>query len=468
LVIGGFALLFFVVGSFVSERILAKMEAAPAEPGKKGGVELPGFLRLTGKLEHIRAQVPAFAAILPFLLLTMAAVRLPLNDPSPLYGLALLLAVLALGVAKVTMVDVLVPVSLVSVLALEYSWHKTHFSPDVPGAPLLWNLAFAALLTAFPFPFRRAYMDRSIPWATAALAGPLHFYLIHQVVKRGYPNEFMGTLPAALALPMIMGLVFVARNFPLDHAKRTGLLAWFGASALFFVTLVFPIQFDRQWITIGWALEGAALLWLFHRLPHRGLPVVGIILLVVAFIRLTFNPAVYHYYERSDVRIFNWFLYAYGIVIVCLMAGGKLLAAPRNKVLGVSAPPLLYTLGTVLMFWLLNLEIADYFSEGRHVTFRLYGGSLGQNTTYSIAWAIFALAMLVVGVWKQLRPVRYAALALLGITLGKLILYDFARLQALYRVAAFLGVAVISVLASVLYQRFFANLTRSDPPINRR
>ena len=47
-------------------------------------------------------------------------------------------------------------------------------------------------------------------------------------------------------------------------------LAWFGGVALFFITLIFPIQFDRQWITIGWALEGAALLWLFHRVPHRG------------------------------------------------------------------------------------------------------------------------------------------------------------------------------------------------------
>ena len=38
--------------------------------------------------------------------------------------------------------------------------------------------------------------------------------------------------------------------------------------ALLFITLVFPIQFERQWITLGWALEGTALLWLFRRVPH--------------------------------------------------------------------------------------------------------------------------------------------------------------------------------------------------------
>ena len=119
-------------------------------------------------------------------------------------------------------------------------------------------------------------------------------------------------------------------------------LAWFGGVALFFITLIFPIQFDRQWITIGWALEGAALLWLFHRVPHPGLRLAGVGLLVAAFVRLAFNPAVLEYHPRAATPIFNWYLYAYGIVTVCLFAGAKLLAPPRNQILtGINAPPIL-------------------------------------------------------------------------------------------------------------------------------
>ena len=66
-------------------------------------------------------------------------------------------------------------------------------------------------------------------------------------------------------------------------------LAWFGGVALFFITLIFPIQFDRQWITIGWALEGAALLWLFHRIPHNGLKFTGIALLIASFVAAPFQ-----------------------------------------------------------------------------------------------------------------------------------------------------------------------------------
>jgi uncharacterized membrane protein len=300
-----------------------------------------------------------------------------------------------------------------------------------------------------------------LPWATAALSGPLHFYLVYRVVKLAFPNQVMGVLPAVFALPMVLALLYVARNFPTEQKPRTTLLAWFGGSALFFVTLIIPIQFEKQWITIGWALEGAALLWLFHRVPHPGLRLVGVVLLAVAFARLIFNPAVFQYHPRSDVRVFNWYLYAYGLVTVCLMAGARLLAPPRNRVLGASAPAVLYALGTVLAFLLLNIEIADYYSKGPTLTFQ-FRGSFAQDMTYSIGWALFALGMLIVGVWKRLAAARYVGLALLLVTVGKLFLHDLTRLQALYRVGAFVGVAVIAMVASVLYQRFFAARAERD------
>ena len=103
-----------------------------------------------------------------------------------------------------------------------------------------------------------------------------------------------------------MSLVAVLKKIPAENKARLAHIAWFGGVALFFITLIFPIQFNRQWITIGWALEGAALLWLFHRVPHPGLRLTGFGLLVAAFVRLAFNPAVLEYHQRSATPIFNW------------------------------------------------------------------------------------------------------------------------------------------------------------------
>ena len=162
--------------------------------------------------------------------------------------------------------------------------------------------------------------------------------------------RFMGLLPAAFSVPALLSLVVVLKTIPAVNTARMTQLAWFGGVALFFITLIFPIQFDRQWITIGWALEGAALLWLFHRVPHPGLRLTGVGLLIAAFVRLAFNPAVLEYHPRSATPIFNWYLYSYGFVTVCLFVGARLLqspepvegvAPPRETVLGLPAPALL-------------------------------------------------------------------------------------------------------------------------------
>ena len=76
--------------------------------------------------------------------------------------------------------------------------------------------------------------------------------------------------------------------------------------------------------------------------------------------------------------------------------------------------------------------------------------------TYSIAWALFALVLLVIGIAQKIPVSRYAALGLLSVTLLKLFFHDLAQLGQLYRVGALIGVAVIAMVASFAYQRFFA------------
>jgi hypothetical protein len=422
-VIGGFAVVFFAGGVWFAKR------AGTA----RATTELPADLR---------AHVPALSAILPFVLLIMVVLRMPMADPSPVFGVAMLLVALLLGAARWTKVDALALVGLVCCAALQLAWHNARFQPDAAAVPVVWHAAFVAAFTVFPFVFRSEMRERILPWAASALAGPVHFKLVYDSVKAAWPNEMMGLLPVAFAVPPLLGLVALAKE------KQPAQLAWFGGATLFFVTLIFPIQFERQWITIGWALEGAALLWLYRRVPHRGLTLVGVGLLCAAFARLALNPAVLGYHARSSAPILNWYLYAYGTVTVCLFVGAWLVDDRR----GVK---LLATLGTVLAFLLLNIEIADYFTPvgTRTLTFE-FSGNFGRDMTYSIAWALFALVMLVAGIAKKVRPARYASLALLGVTLLKLFLHDLSRLNQLYRIGAFVGVAVILLAASFLYQKF--------------
>jgi uncharacterized membrane protein len=395
----------------------------------------------------------------------MVTLRLPLANPSSVFGLALLFVVLLLGMTKILSLDVLPAVALVSVLALEHAWHFQHFDPAQPTTPLIWYVGFYAVFSIFPFVFHRTFAGKTVPWASAALAGPLHFYLVYQLIRTAHPSSILGLVPAAFAVPSLLGLFVLLKRTPLDSAARNAQLALFGGAALFFITLIFPIQFDRQWITVGWALEGAALCWLFHRVPHTGLRLAGVGLLVIVFARLALNPAVLSYHPRAAFPILNWYLYTYGIATVCLVAVARLLAPPRHLVLGSNALPLLYAFGTVLAFLLVNIEIADYFSApgAAAVTFE-FSGNFARDMSYSIAWALFALLLLIVGMRKRTAAVRYASLGLLGATVVKLFLHDLSQLDQLYRIAAFVVVAIIAILASFLYQRFLAAAEKNNEP----
>jgi uncharacterized membrane protein len=450
---------FFLLAAFVVFFVMASIWLVKKfkPEAMKTGIQFGGDLAAPG---DVAAILPACSIVLPFLLLIMATARLPMINPSPVFSLALLLVVLLLGLTKLFSLDWMPAIGLVCVTALECEWHFNRFDPANLNQPLplvlAWYLIFLAAFTLFPFTFLRQFENKTVPWAASAMAALPQFLLIYQFVKRVWPNDVMGLLPAVFAVPGLLALIVLLKWIPAGNKSRTAQLAWFGGVALFFITLIFPIQFERQWVTIGWALEGAALLWLFHRVPHPGLRLVGFGLLVAAFVRLALNPAVLAYHARSATPIFNWYLYAYGLVTVSLFAGARLLAPPRNIIFKSNAPPVLAGLGTVLAFLLLNIEIADYFSApGSTLTFQ-FTGNFARDMTYSIAWALFALVLLVYGILKNTSAARYSAMGLLCVTLLKLFFHDLAQLAQLYRIGAFVGVAVIAMLASFAYQKFFS------------
>lgn len=451
LVVGAFAVLFFAAGIFLARRLGTALSANGANQ------------TLPSVFGDARAQIPAFSALLPFVLLIMMTQRLALANPSPVFGLALLLIILTLGLAYVLNLEWLPACALVGVAALEYAWHgRLYAGGEMAGTALIWYFVFYGLFVIYPFIFQRRFTAVTGPWAIAALSGVAAFPLVYRVVSTAWPNEFLGLLPAMFAVTPLLSLVAILRT-PADNPARLNQLAWFGGVALLFITLIIPVQFDKQWITVGWALEGAALLWLYHRIPHRGLQGTGVVLLVVAFARLLTDQAVIGHHISSGSPIFNWYFYTYTIAAASLLVGAYLLAPPRDQVLGLKPAPILNAFGLTLAFLLLNIEIAHYFTDAGHTvrTFA-FSGSFARDMTVTIAWALFALGLLLLGIWKNTRAGRYAAIALLSVALLKLFFHDLARLPQLYRIGALFAVAVIAIIASSAYQRFLPGNEKTE------
>jgi uncharacterized membrane protein len=434
-VLGGFSLLFIGVGSWLAK--------------KRPQAQFAGLL-------------PVSAAVMPFVLLIAATLHLKKANPSPMFGLALLLTAFMLGLARVSGITQLVPAALGCVLALTWSWHAQSFDAQTPVLPLLWYLGFYALFTLHPLFFRSKQAERTLPWIASAAAGLGFFGLVYRVVILAWPNGAMGLLPLGFAVPPLLLLVFILLNHAPQNPARLTQLAWHGGVALFFITLVFPIQFERQWITLGWALEGAALCWLFRRVPHDGLRLTGAGLLIAAFVRLALNPDLWSSQLRGDTALMNWPLYALSLTALAQFAAAWLLVPPAHVWREFNLRGLFLALGTALVFLLMNYEIADFYTApGSTVHVLRFGDSFARDMVTTIAWSLFALALLSLGIWKKTAPVRYTGIALLGVALIKLFLHDLANIGNIYRVGALMIVAVIALAASYLYQRFLTDESKS-------
>ena len=438
LVLGGFAVLFGIASTFLSRK-MPKVAFA--------------------------SMLPVSSAVLPFALLILATLHLRVADPSSVFGLALLLTVFLLGLTRISGITVLTPTALGCVLAFEWAWHQQSFNAAQPITPLLWYLGFYLLFTAFPLVYQTLFAKRQLPWIASAAAGIGTFGLVYRLVGAAWPNQMMGLLPIAFAIAPLLCLVFVLKQHSADNPARLTQLAWFGGVALFFITLIFPIQFEKQWITLGWALEGAALCWLFRRVPHPGLRGTGTVLLVASFVRLALNPAVLAYQTRGDVAILNWQLYAYSLSALAMFCAAAWLTPPNHCWDKVNLRGLFCSLGGILLFLLLNIEIADAFTPvgSRSIVFD-FDGNFARDMTYTIAWALFALTLLILGIWKRNPPTRYAGIGLLAVALLKLFFHDLANIESIFRIGALIVVAIIALAASFLYQRFLSD-EKSTPEL---
>jgi len=352
------------------------------------------------------------------------------------------------------------------------AWHRLAVAAVVPAAVavVLWQGAHAAsahwrehlvfavpiylAALAYPLAVGRAAGDARAPWQAAVLASAAFFFEARPALVGGGFGDVIGALPVAQALLLLALLLRLLRLEP-PTARASARVAIVAGAALAFVTVAIPLQLEKEWITVGWALEGLALAWLYGRIPHRGLLATSSALLAVVFVRLALNPEVLVYEPRGTLRIFNWYLYAYLVSAAAMLLAARLLSRTDDRLLpgwprtSTWLPPC----GTVLLFLLLNLEIADYYSTGTTITFN-FSGTLAQDLTYTLGWGLFAVALLAAGIALRSHAARVAAIALLLVTVLKAFLHDLGRLGGLYRVGSFVGLAVCLTLVALALQKF--------------
>lgn len=375
----------------------------------------------------------------------------------------------SLGIATLDLAR-LEAVTLLAVLpaaAAGFIYIGRHETVSLWTSQLAFTTPIYLAFVAYPLILGRHAGNARAPYLTTVLASVLYFFQARTSIDAGGYGAMIGALPvieAGFLALLLARLIRLERAGEPRTPAEIARLALIAGAALGFVTVAIPLQLERNWITIGWALEGAALAWLYSRIPHRGLLLFTIGLCAAVFIRLALNPAVLEYDPRGALRIWNWYLYTYLLCAGALLVSSRVLVK-TDDALSAALPRMssLFSGGAVvLLFLLLNIEIADYFATGPTLTFDFVSSVLAQDLSYTLGWAVFAVALLGAGIAAHSKPARITAILLLIIAMLKCAFHDLWRLGGLYRVGSLVGIAFCALLITVALQKFVLD-SRPEP-----
>lgn len=307
--------------------------------------------------------------------------------------------------------------------------------------------------------------------------------------QSGWDSLSFLMLPVANA-----GLAFLGWYLMLDSAHQTGAAPWIAvafaafyvamlrlpgrgvvrsesapqaaihlAVAVIFLAIAIPLHTHGRWLTIGWLVLGAALLWVAHRAALRNLRLLALFCMALGLGALILiDPAA------SLTPLLNQRFATYCVAIA--ICGGiawwarglrededrEELPALRWESLAAASALLVNALTLLAV----GREIHNYWwslrwrGDGSMMRdYRMYA-----QFTYSAFFMVFGSVLLVPGFVRKSAFVRWQALVLLAVTIGKVFVVDVSQLSQGYRILSFLGLGVLLLAVSFVYQRDWLHL----------
>lgn len=431
-----------------------------------------GVLALSLLAMNLRARIDR--VVLGFTIATLSWCLLlsPVSPPQPLQVLAGLGVVAALGL--VTAVRFNRPVGAF-VLVLLYGARlaaplNAEADAVVPWAAVVvlgavFALAFHALLVWAPARFHTHRFGA----VAGALVLPAAFPGLLLAWRAAWGPSMQGLLPVLLAVVAVASARLVR---PVEADRR---VMWLLAGAATLLAIAVPLQLENQWVTLSWALMGLGYVVLWKRFDSRGLKWLASTLLTLVTIRLLLNPEVLRYAHPSGVPLVNWLSYTYLVPAVCLLAVGSLLQ-PLEVLRARGWEKPFYSPGVawvasssvisaaLVVFAWVTLSVLDFYSDRGGWLSLAMERLPARDLTLSVAWILYAVGLLAVGMLRRAPALRWMSLGFLLISIGKVFLYDLGELKDLYRVASLLGLAISLIGISLAYQRFVFRRTEENQP----
>ena len=192
------------------------------------------------------------------------------------------------------------------------------------------------------------------------------------------------------------------------------------------------------------------------KLQNRALGIVTLSLqLLAAFVFLTkgiikLSELRYSYLDRASSENYEIGVFHIGIRYVAFAFFGLLLFSiyrlVKSSFMKVDFKIPFHILLHISILWIASSELINWME--------LAGSGQSYKLGLSILWGVYALLLIGLGIRNAKKYLRIGGIALFGVTLIKLFLYDIASLGTIAKTIVFVSLGVLLLIISFLYNKY--------------
>ena len=339
------------------------------------------------------------------------------------------------------------------------------------AAPIQWNdstITVAWLIEALA----AVFFARQLGNRVLGVAGPsllvlamARFYVLELANDAWLASPMFDLFGVGIARRLLLGVALGGGGLAMAGAIRGWRRGLFGEDREHFVGAFFTyLGVACYMITTVLNLPPAATTWWWIVLAV-GLAAVAVRslspwLIILVTLVASIATAKWVLFDTLTLRaggveelmpVLNWQWLA-GVALAAGLLTWLRMLRDKPGALSIGAVVTLQIIACLLVGWGGTFEVERFFRQAHGLDWEI-----GQaiQMSWSIWWAIYAVALLIGGFAYRRASVRYTAIALFAVVIVKVFAVDLARIHMAYRVLSLLGVGLLLLGGAFLYNRKF-------------
>lgn len=348
-------------------------------------------------------------------------------------------------------------------LILYLAWYAEYYDRKQIEPTLIFASVFFAIFAVAPILMLRQERGAGTMPLSFAFVNAVTFFL------QAYAMISDISMTATAWFSLVLAAVYLGLNTmrprAADKTAEANLKLMHLALAIALITVAIPIRLNAHWITIGWFVESAALLWVGNRVKSDLLNIFALAALALGVGRLLFFDNF-----TTTTLIFNMRMLVYVVAIVVLALVAYFAAEDaREEVRNIGAIAIVALNALALVA--LSYEIRDYYARQiasglpapafwapEHWS-QMRAIEIARGFTYSALFMAYGAMLMVIGFLRNSAFVRWQALVLIAATIIKVFVYDVSQLDRVYRILSFGVLGILLLAISFAYQRDWLKLS---------